>query len=91
MKGWQRVCFTNERVEKVEKVSFQQSLVKNKKNSTANRSHGRGLMMTLPEEWYALPDFSNVTGKESDTGGLDKVRANAKQSISSYLHYMRID
>ena len=75
----------------MEKVSFQQTLAKNKNNYMANISHGRGIMMTLPEEWYVLPAFSTLTGKESETGGLITVRANVKQLISSYVQYRRVD
>ena len=32
--------------------------------------------MTLLEEWYGLPAFLALTGKEYETGGLEKVRAN---------------
>ena len=78
-------------VEKVEKVSFQQALVKNQKNCMANRSHVRGIMIILPEEWYVLPTFSTLTGKESDTGGLETVRANLKQLISSSVQYRRVE
>ena len=63
----------------MEKVNFRQALVTNKKKSMETISHRRGLVMTLPEECYVLPAFSTLTGKESETGGLDKVRANVKQ------------
>ena len=75
----------------MEKVSFQQALVKNKKKSTSNRIHGRGIMMTLPEEWYVLPEFSTLAGKEYDTSDLEKVRSNANQSIYSSVQYMRLE
>ena len=40
-------------------------------------------MTTLPKEWNGPPAFSTVTGKESDTDGLKKVRVNVQRSISS--------
>ena len=52
---------------------------------TETRSHGLGLVMTLPKEWDGTPDFSTSTGKESYTCGLKKVRMNVKRSISSFL------
>ena len=42
-------------------------------------------MMTLPKEWDGPPDFSTLTGNESDNGGLKKVTVNIKRSISLYV------
>ena len=64
LKGWQRVCFPTENVEKKEKVSYRQAIGKNKKKSIVNRIHGRGIMMTLPKECYVLPDFSTLEEKK---------------------------
>ena len=91
LKGWQRVCFPTERVEKTKKVTSQQALGKNKKKSMTNRIHGRGLMMTLPKEWHGMPDFSTLEGGESETGDLEKVRANAKQLISSSMQFRKVE
>ena len=63
------------------KEGSQQVLGKDGWKFTPTRSHGMGLMMTLPKEWDGPPAFSTSTGKESDTCGLKKVRVNVKWSI----------
>ena len=58
---------------------------KDGEKSTATRSHGMGLVITLPKEWYGPPTFSTSVGKKSDTCGLKKVRVNVKRPISSFV------
>jgi len=67
------------------KAGSQQVLGKDGEKSTATRSHGMGLVMTLPKEWEGPPAFSTSTGKESDTCGLKTVRVNVKRSISLFV------
>ena len=55
------------------KAGSQQVLGKDREKSTATRSHGMGLVMTLPKEWDETPEFSNSTGKEYGNCSLKKL------------------
>ena len=72
-------------MKKTVKEGSQQVLGKDGEKSTATRSHGMGLVMTLPKEWEGPLAFSTSTGKESDTCGLNKVRVNMKRSIFLFV------
>ena len=65
------------------KVVYKQALGKDGEKSREIIRHGIGLFLTLPKERDGTPEFSNLTRKESDNGGLEKVKVNVKRSISS--------
>ena len=75
----------NRKVVKRGKTGSQQVLGKDGEKYTATRSHGTGLVMTLPKEFDGPYAFLTSTGKESDTCGLKKVRLNVKRSIFVFV------